>query len=691
MPFHSVSNHYQKDLSINKVFLILFMFETSRLFMLKGYATLKLHYEHGRNFPTLPPSLSMEVGWTALRKALLSPDYWLTREELLLLGACLGCRIRVVTFYGDAKQVHDPDENAYISSLELEVTVAMCLSGGNTTRGHFSRMLPSVEVEALRQKLYDGYKFLDGVSESGEDKADADEMSDGQADSSLDLSSCSSSMQESCNDLDIDGKSSGSTEHDMEDSNDRADISGVDDSSSLFPPAAFEDHDTEAEQAKSLPKAERDIFIDEFSDVSSNSDLFHVAVNPSRSFITYEDKDFQYVLDLVDKLRDYPLMPPSCDDGTGSHMEVDSGVRFPCCHCAFKGCIANTTQFSGQEHWAMERWLFLHLKHVHGNNELRDIVDNCCSHTTDEKEMTLLAYYLAAVREKERQHMPLIGPCVDRRSLAMVHKLSRSDNIHGVICFACAQIHTHVSSWDRMWYNKTEEEKANSYGDHGCQSIKWYKVRESIFKLLAPFICHDPNLSPEKQAEEAAKKKQAALNVYNQTFLLSEFVHRFANKTNDTHLPWYGATEIADGDTEWQRTLIISGKVFDVDLTSRRDRIICCPEDVKSCGRAHKADEICGDCDIPLCTDCMVCLQGTPCVPPMGLCNDNLWGYTTDIIWRYKVRWLEAAIVSPCWTSMMVFYVEGDGGHLFNEELSNQRYRTKVSPYTRNREMVRYS
>ena len=62
----------------------------------------------------------------------------------------------------------------------------------------------------------------------------------------------------------------------------------------------------------------------------------------------------------------------------------------------------------------------------------------------------------------------------------------------------------------------------------------------------------------------------------------------------------------------------------------------------------------------------------------MGLCNDNLWGYTTDIISKYQVRWLEAAIVSPCWTSMMVFYVEGDGGHLFGEELNNQKYRTMV-------------
>ena len=53
----------------------------------------------------------------------------------------------------------------------------------------------------------------------------------------------------------------------------------------------------------------------------------------------------------------------------------------------------------------------------------------------------------------------------------------------------------------------------------------------------------------------------------------------------------------------------------------------------------------------------------------MVLCNDNLWGYTTDLIAKYQVRWIEMAIVSPCWTSMLVYYVEEDRGHLMNEEV----------------------
>ena len=48
------------------------------------------------------------------------------------------------------------------------------------------------------------------------------------------------------------------------------------------------------------------------------------------------------------------------------------------------------------------------------------------------------------------------------------------------------------------------------------------------------------------------------------------------------------------------------------------------------------------------------------------------------IIWPVKVRWIEAAIVSPAWTSMMVYYVEGDSGHLMTEEVGKQRFRTVV-------------
>ena len=62
----------------------------------------------------------------------------------------------------------------------------------------------------------------------------------------------------------------------------------------------------------------------------------------------------------------------------------------------------------------------------------------------------------------------------------------------------------------------------------------------------------------------------------------------------------------------------------------------------------------------------------------MSLCNDNVIGYTSEVIVKYKARWIEAAIVSPVWTSVLVYHVEGDGGHVMNEVMGQQQRRTVV-------------
>ena len=53
-----------------------------------------------------------------------------------------------------------------------------------------------------------------------------------------------------------------------------------------------------------------------------------------------------------------------------------------------------------------------------------------------------------------------------------------------------------------------------------------------------------------------------------------------------------------------------------------------------------------------------------------GLC-ERRYLFVWNIIYRYKVRWIEAAAASPVWTAMLVFNVEGDWGHLMAQELQN--------------------
>ena len=433
---------------------------------------------------------------------------------------------------------------------------------------------------------------------------------------------------------------------------------------------------------------EETALLDTFSEVSDCSDIFHVQEDPDRDFVTEEDKDLELIDALAEHLRDYPLLPPDAKDKTRSFMDVQSGQRLPTCHCAFKNCTApkkNTVNgIPYEEHWGLEKWVFDHLKAHHADAEMKAIYELRCQGETHANEMTLLAYYMAAVRQKEREHLPLIGPSVDRRSLALVHKLCNSSTVESMMCTVCAQIHTHVSCWDRMWHvpgadtgirplnttDSTDKEllrewrqrPENRFHKSFLGEINLYPVRQSFFKLLSP---HE-HIENDKLR---AKKKDAAWEVYQRNLVKAIFVQNFAS--GSLAAPWQNCTELRDDDHEWQRSLHVDGSCYNQELTPREDRIICCPEDIRRCKTCKQTgDRLCGDCRVPLCNHCYNAFDGyRPFIADMGLCNDNLWGYVTDIIYRHKVRWLEMAVVAPVWTSMMIFYVEGDGGHLFNEVL----------------------
>ena len=76
---------------------------------------------------------------------------------------------------------------------------------------------------------------------------------------------------------------------------------------------------------------------------------------------------------------------------------------------------------------------------------------------------------------------------------------------------------------------------------------------------------------------------------------------------------------------------------------------ICCPEHVQ-CVRAHSDEQVCPDCMVPLCTTCRLisCKSGARDVGvPTALANDNFVGFPPEIIYKYKVRWVERVAASP--------------------------------------------
>ena len=134
------------------------------------------------------------------------------------------------------------------------------------------------------------------------------------------------------------------------------------------------------------------------------------------------------------------------------------------------------------------------------------------------------------------------------------------------------------------------------------------------------------------------------------------------------------STELEAGKSEWHSW--VRDFPGDHDFWT-----LCNPEDIEQCEacRRRGSKVVCKSCSIPLCQQCIRIMRGqSDGGIPMSLCNDNHWGFTAELIYQFDARWIELAVAAPCWTTMLVCYVEGDRGHLMNEKFGQQRWRTRV-------------
>ena len=99
--------------------------------------------------------------------------------------------------------------------------------------------------------------------------------------------------------------------------------------------------------------------IDEFSDISDNSDVFHVEAIPSQEPRTDEDKDLRICQSIVPHLREHVLMPVDGRDDAKERSFIDthSGMRLPLLHCSFRGC-SFAVDVETTDHWGLEYKLF---------------------------------------------------------------------------------------------------------------------------------------------------------------------------------------------------------------------------------------------------------------------------------------------------------------------------------------------
>ena len=164
----------------------------------------------------------------------------------------------------------------------------------------------------------------------------------------------------------------------------------------------------------------------EESDCADYVDL--VSVTKHKDWQTDQDAEDDVVENISTFLRDRPLVPsdPTDAESVRSWMDVDSGVRLPLVHCAFKGC-----SWTGESYRALGDHLCQnHSTLLAGKHHVCGMHEAGCE--------DVLAFYSAAIRKKEEMHMGLVGVSVDRRTIELMQQAMSSGHVRMLVCFCCA-------------------------------------------------------------------------------------------------------------------------------------------------------------------------------------------------------------------------------------------------------------
>ncbi len=202
--------------------------------------------------------------------------------------------------------------------------------------------------------------------------------------------------------------------------------------------------------------------------------------------------------------------------------------------------------------------------------------------------------------------MPDVGISVDRRALA--NAIAETRHIRALVCFVCAQV--------KVDNGRTVNSDITLSSTNGVVLQKAWRddFRSIKYNLSMPFF---------KSTYVAGRESHCQ--------------------------PWRGKAECLDNGWEWRCIFRFSSQ--------RQDylEMLCCPEDVERCKGLHDDTMVCRNCKIPLCESCRSYLvkhaggnegackamdgavEVLPFCIPMALANDNMWGYTTSVLVRYKV------------------------------------------------------
>ena len=94
------------------------------------------------------------------------------------------------------------------------------------------------------------------------------------------------------------------------------------------------------------------------------------------------------------------------------------------------------------------------------------------------------------------------------------------------------------------------------------------------------------------------------LEAFQVAFALNTFKARYATAGPAGRNPFANATELQEGQHEWQRSLLFQ------DRARQPVRLLCCPEDIELGPRCkHGVGDLCANCTIPLCSTCLTSVR----------------------------------------------------------------------------------
>ena len=541
-------------------------------------------YEHCKCRAEPPPDFASRA-WLAYTDALMSGQYFLSVDELLLICECATVNVVVFQQIG----AHLLVAGHSLRTAAPPVLVKLRGSGSRRVRTHFERLVPQTSCLAPPSRLV-GVQHpgttaepktgppAEPASESAVCGADGEaNIAEGLATSSSDQNGCPESaradknlggeasdvLAEDAAPASDEGVEASSEEcdavssekissSDIASSSSKSDTSSDDDAMSDVVleeaparvdlgegEATLEGSLTEESLRQAAAQHEGNEEDEEcFSDISNNSDIFHVEAIVTESPRTREDEDLGRIDRLRAHMRSFPFLPPDPNDAQESFMDVKSGVQLPDVHCAFRGCkwTASVPQLS---HWAQEKALYTHLLSSHRDAECKEVLEYIGEQLKLERRadypdplLRVVAYDLQARCEQEILHMPMTGASVDRRSLTGACRAAQSNTVRSLICFGCAQQYTSVKCWETLCHESTWHSHQKSFAD-----IRMLRVADSLLLL--------EGRDPEMLAS---------------WFSMDVFRRRYARDDAASGNPFQSGGPWEGAHWEWRRELLIPAK-----------------------------------------------------------------------------------------------------------------------------------